>query len=189
MGKVKGHYIQLFDEKASEVMSLRTELEKCNILIEDYKRKCKDLEYREEELSDLVNKMRAEPPSVEEDDTKMKLEASLSKTILLQEKLDSIRHGFEEMKVREKVRVSQFEVNIEKLNSVICNKDRIISELTNINTKESPLPVKDESHTKNGFENAKENGEHEGDAVYEDGERKLEEDKRRVKKKKKKKRN
>merc|ERR1711915_364154 len=102
-------------------------------------------------------------------------------------KLDSIRHGFEEMKVREKVRVSQFEVSIEKLNSVICNKDRIISELTIINTKESPLPVRDESHNKNGFENDKENGEHEDDVVYEDGERKLTEDKRKVKKKKKKK--
>jgi len=187
--KVKGHYIQLFDEKASEVMSLRSELDKCNILIEDYKRKCKDLEYREEELNDLVNKMRADPSIVEEDETRMKLEASLSKTILLQEKLDSIRHGFEEMKVREKVRVSQFEVSIEKLNSVICNKDRIISELTVIHTKDSPLSVTDESHNKNGFENAREVSEPEEEVVYEDGQRKLTEDKRKVKKKKKKKRN
>merc|ERR1711892_1197548 len=100
--KVKGHYIELFDEKASEVMSLRNDLENSNDLIEEYKRKCSDLEYSEEELNDLVNKMRTDPSNVEESETKDKLEASYNKTVLLQEKLDAIKDGFEDMKKREK---------------------------------------------------------------------------------------
>ena len=58
VNKVKGHYIELFDEKASEVMSLRTDLEKINNLVTEYKRKCTDLEYREEELNDLHQKLK-----------------------------------------------------------------------------------------------------------------------------------
>jgi len=56
--KVKGHYIELFHEKASEVRILRDELEQLNSSIVDYKSKVKDLEYREEELNNIVNKMR-----------------------------------------------------------------------------------------------------------------------------------
>ena len=43
VNKVKGHYIELFNEKASEVMSLRTDFAKSNHLVAEYKRKCNDL--------------------------------------------------------------------------------------------------------------------------------------------------
>lgn len=151
VNKVKGHYIELFDEKASEVMSLRTDLEKTNNLVTEYKRKCTDLEYREEELNDLVNKMRTNPSKIEDTDEKDKLEASYSKTVILQEKLYAIKIGFEEMKTQEKSRIEQFDLSIEKLHLIICDKDKEISKLTKYVTKENSLPVFDinvnESHS------------------------------------------
>jgi len=141
VNKVKGHYIELFDEKASEVMSLRTDLEESNNLVTEFKRKCTDLEYREEELNDLVNKMRSNPSTVEKSDNTKKLEASYSKTVLLQEKLDAIKIGFEEMKTREKLRIEQFDLSIEKLHLIISDKDKEILKLTHNVTKENSLPV------------------------------------------------
>ena len=149
VNKVKGHYIELFDEKASEVLSLRTDLEKNINLLEEYKRKCTDLEYREQELNDLVNKMRSNPSNIEESETKSKLEASYSQTILLQGKLDTIKAGFEEMKKRENERIKQFDSSIEKLHLIISDKDQEILKLTQNVTKENVRPVlsinKDES--------------------------------------------
>ena len=149
VNKVKGHYIELFDEKASEVLSLRTDLEKNINLLEEYKRKCTDLEYREQELNDLVNKMRTNPSNIEESETKSKLEASYSQTILLQGKLDTIKAGFEEMKKRESERIKQFDSSIEKLHLIISDKDQEILKLTQNVTKENVRPVlsinKDES--------------------------------------------
>jgi len=142
VNKVKGHYIELFDEKASEVLSLRTDLEKNLDLVEEYKRKCSDLEYREQELNDLVNKMRSNPSTIEENDTKSKLEASYSKTILLQGKLDTIKAGFEEMKKREKERIQQFDSSIEKLHLIISDKDQeILKLIQNIPKDNNCLPV------------------------------------------------
>jgi len=141
VNKVKGHYIELFDEKASEVLSLRTDLEKNINLVEEYKRKCTDLEYREQELNDLVNKMRMNPSNIEESETKNKLEASYSKTILLQGKLDSIKAGFEEMKTRENERIKQFDSSIQKLHLIISDKDQEILKLTHNITKETVHPV------------------------------------------------
>jgi len=141
VNKVKGHYIELFDEKASEVLSLRTDLEKNINLLEEYKRKCTDLEYREQELNDLVNKMRSNPSTVEESETKSKLEASYSQTILLQGKLDTIKAGFEEMKKRESERIKQFDSSIEKLHLIISDKDQEILKLTQNVTKENVRPV------------------------------------------------
>merc|ERR1719291_401138 len=57
VNKVKGHYMELFQEKASEVMILRDEAERLNKIIDGYKTKVKDLEYREEELNNIVNRM------------------------------------------------------------------------------------------------------------------------------------
>ena len=141
VNKVKGHYIELFDEKASEVLSLRTDLEKNINLLEEYKRKCTDLEYREQELNDLVNKMRTNPSNIEESETKSKLEASYSQTILLQGKLDTIKAGFEEMKKRESERIKQFDSSIEKLHLIISDKDQEILKLTQNVTKENVRPV------------------------------------------------
>lgn len=149
--KVKEHYIELFEEKAAEVMSLRNDLDASNTLIEEYKLKCTDLEYREEELNDLVNKMRTDNMKAEESDINNKLEASYSKTVLLQEKLDIIKIGFEEMKIREKERITKFESTIENLHLIISEKNDEILKLSNPqeNFKENTLPVVNvnESHS------------------------------------------
>merc|ERR1712218_265426 len=46
VNKVKSHYMDLFQEKASEVMILREEAERLNKIIDEYKSKVKDLEFR-----------------------------------------------------------------------------------------------------------------------------------------------
>ena len=58
VNKVKSHYMDLFQEKASETMILREEAERLNGIVDEYKSKVKDLEFREEELNNIVNKMR-----------------------------------------------------------------------------------------------------------------------------------
>jgi len=147
--KVKGHYIELFDEKASEVLSLRNDLERSNCLVVDYKRKCTDLEYREEELNDLVNKMRTDPIKTEESDLKNQLDASFAQTVLMKERLDTIKTGFEEIKMKEKIRLDKFESSIERLHSVIIDKDEEILKLTSNINKENTLEVVNltESHS------------------------------------------
>ena len=59
--------------------------------------------------------IRTDPSKIEENDARIKLEASYSKTVLLQEKLDFIKIGFEAMKSQEKSRIEQFDLSIEKL--------------------------------------------------------------------------
>jgi len=139
--KVKEHYIELFEEKASEVMNLRSELEKRDELVKEYKSKCTDLEYREEELNDLVNKMRTDPSMFDQQDTKNQLEATLTQTVILQNKLDILKTGFEEMKKRENNRIEQFDKSVENLQSIISNKDKEILNLTKNLTKEPDIPV------------------------------------------------
>jgi len=128
-------------KKPRKFCLLEQTLKKNVNLVKEYKRKCTDLEYREEELNDLVNKMRTNPSNVEESETKDKLEASYNKTVLLQEKLDAIKDGFEDMKKREKERIKQFDLSIENLHLVISDKDQEIFKLTQNITKENSVPV------------------------------------------------
>ena len=62
----------LLKKEDVNVMSLRTDLEKSNNLVAEYKIKCTDLEYREEELNDLVNKMRTNPSKIEDSEAQKK---------------------------------------------------------------------------------------------------------------------
>ena len=79
---IKGHYIELINEKASQLMSLRTDLEKSNNLVAEYKIKCTAHEYREIELRVLVNKMRTNPSKIEDSEAQKKLKDLYNKTVL-----------------------------------------------------------------------------------------------------------
>ena len=122
--KVKGHYRELFQEKASEVMILRDEAERLNKIIEEYKSKVKDLEYREEELNDIVNKMREGKLTTENsNEIGQKLKESLSNTQSLQEKVEKISNEFIEMKGKSFDQLQKFDFHIQELQQVIREKD------------------------------------------------------------------
>jgi len=128
--KVKGHYIELFHEKASEVMILRDQVEKLNSSIEDYKCKVKDLEYREEELSNIVNKMR-EGKHSGDDNTELtkKIDSSYSNTQILEEKVKLINDKFLELKESNSNQLLKFDFHILELQKVIRDKDMEIDNL------------------------------------------------------------
>ena len=128
--KVKGHYIELFHEKASEVMILREEVEKLNSSIEDYKCKVRDLEYREEELSNIVNKMREGKHGAEENtELTKKIDSSYSNTQLLEEKVKLINDKFLELKENNSNQLLKFDFHILELQKVIRDKDMEIDNL------------------------------------------------------------
>jgi hypothetical protein len=128
--KVKNHYFELFHEKASEVSSVRTELEACEENLESYKAKCSDLEYREQELSDLVDKIRSNPEQSKDDvDIKGKLDEYLSENTLLQERIHVIRKSFDEMKEREQEMIIIFSTRSEEMSALLSEKDGQIMQL------------------------------------------------------------
>ena len=125
VNKVKGHYMELFQEKASEVMILRDEAERLNQIIEGYKSKVKDFEYREEELNNLVNKMREGKMSTssENEDVYEKLKESKELSKKLNERVETIHHKFEEVKEESKVKLETVEIEVNTLQNLIREKD------------------------------------------------------------------
>lgn len=122
--KVKGHYRELFQEKASEVMILREEAERLNKIIENYQSKVKDLEYREEELNNIVNKMREGGISNDSNDAlQTQLSESMNKSKLLQERVTTIGEQFKLMKENNSIQIKQFDFHIHELKQVIRDKD------------------------------------------------------------------
>jgi len=129
--KVKNHYFELFHEKVSEVNIVRTKLESTEESLQAYKAKCKDLEYREQELSDLVDKIRSNPePSKDDFDIKAKLDQCLCDNTRLQERIDGIKCNFYELKQNEKDIISAFSSRSEELKGLISDKDDQIIKLT-----------------------------------------------------------
>ena len=63
LGKVKERYIKLFQEKAEECVQIRDEHSQCPDQIKERDRKISDLQYREEELQNLLSKTQS---SIEE---------------------------------------------------------------------------------------------------------------------------
>ena len=129
--KVKNHYFELFHEKASEISTVRSELEAREEALEAYKAKCKDLEYREQELSDLVDKIRSNPSSFDLDDTdiKIKLEEYAEKNTQLQARIDVIKGNFYEMKSRENEIISVFATRSQEMSAVLADKDAQVIKL------------------------------------------------------------
>ena len=129
--KVKNHYFELFHEKAAELNSLRTELEACESSLKSYKAKCNDLEYREQELSDLVDKIRSDSRcSREELEIRERLENYLAENSRLQEQIDVVKRNFHEMKEREKEIIAEFSLRSDEMSALLSEKDSQIEKLT-----------------------------------------------------------
>ena len=124
VNKVKSHYMDLFQEKASEVMILREEAERLNGIVDEYKSKVKDLEFREEELNNIVNKMREGKCLSEETvDFQNKLKDSLQYSHHLQEKVDKISKQFETLREDKQNQFERFDFHILELQKIIRDKD------------------------------------------------------------------
>jgi len=122
--KVKGHYRELFQEKASEVMILRDEAERLNKIIEEYKCKVRDLEYREEELNSIVNKMREGKLTNEDsNEFELKIKESLTNSQNLQEKVNKINDEFIQMREKSFNQLKNFDFHVQELQEIIRDKD------------------------------------------------------------------
>ena len=129
--KVKNHYFELFHEKAAELNSVRTELECCESSLKSYKAKCSDLEYRERELSDLVDKIRSDSSSSKEDlEVKERLEDYLSENSRLEEQIGIIKRNFQEMRGREIEIIAEFSSRSDEMSALLSEKDLQIERLT-----------------------------------------------------------
>ena len=128
--KVKGHYRELFQEKASEVMVLREEAERLNLVIDDYKTKVKDLEYREEELNNIVNKMReGNLLNRDQTDLEKRLSETLQNSQELQDRVNLVSGQFKIVEEDSKQRLKQFDFHIQELKQIISDKDIEINQL------------------------------------------------------------
>jgi len=161
--KVKGHYIELFHEKASEVMVLRDEVEKLNFSLDDYKIKVKDLEYREEELNNIVNKMREGKLCQDENvEITQKIDTSYSNTQQLEMKMKILNNKFLELQENNSNQLLKFDFHILELQKVIRDKDIEIDTLklnSNDNeTKESNLNSTDVSNVNSSQKMSKQDG-------------------------------
>jgi len=148
VNKVKGHYMDLFQEKASEVMILREEAESLNKIIEGYQSKVKDLEYREEELNNLVNKMRegsisSNPAS---DDIQEKLLKSMKSSKILSEKVENLSSQFELVKENSKAELGKVELHVTSLQNVLREKDIEIDYLRQHLSSKSKYPENSQIH-------------------------------------------
>ena len=137
--KVKGHYIELFHEKASEVNTLRDELEQLNNSIVDYKSKVKDLEYREEELNNIVNKMREGKLGQDQNiELNQKIDTSYSNTQLLEAKIKILNEKFLNLHENNSNQLLKLDFHILELEKVIRDRDLEIDALKeNLNDYES----------------------------------------------------
>jgi len=139
VNKVKSHYMDLFQEKASEVMILREEAERLNKIIDEYKSKVKDLEFREEELNSIVNKMReGKCLDKEAADFQNQLQLSLNTSKKLQERVEQISQQFETLKDQKQTQFEKFDFHILELQKVIRDKDIQIDSL-----KDRPIMIND----------------------------------------------
>jgi len=137
--KVKGHYIELFHEKASEVSTLRDELEQLNNSIVDYKSKVKDLEYREEELNNIVNKMREGKLGQDQNiELNQKIDTSYTNTQLLEAKIKILNEKFLNLQENNSNQLLKLDFHILELEKVIRDRDVEIDALKeNLNDNES----------------------------------------------------
>ena len=129
--KVKNHYFELFHEKAAELNSVRTELESCESSLKSYEAKCSDLEYRERELSDLVDKIRSDSRSSKEElEVRERLEDYLAENSRLEEQIEVVKRNFHEMKEREREIIVEFSSRSDEMSALLSEKDIEIERLT-----------------------------------------------------------
>ena len=113
--KVRDQYVQLFNEKAAELMEVRAELETCQAELVCSGRKLSDLEYREQELNDIINKMRENPDHQSVlNSTNLKLEQYVKNSELLHAKFKEIHNEFNLVKTKDAE-------NLHKLTKELCD--------------------------------------------------------------------
>jgi chromosome segregation ATPase len=120
---VKEHYVLLFNEKAAEVMLVRAELDTRERELERAQVRCRDLEYREQELSDLVSRMRENPEQIFGHEVKKKLDEYEKSTRLLAERLQTVQAAFTRLKNNESERISNFAKEFDELRAQLMAKD------------------------------------------------------------------
>jgi len=127
---IKTHYLTLFNEKASEVMNVRGELDECEESLESFKHKCKDLEYREQELNEIINKLRqSKDDSVTQVDVETYITHTKANTDIITDKLTFLKKKFDILKANEYSGRQQLVSQIDQMRNMICDKDIQIFEL------------------------------------------------------------
>jgi hypothetical protein len=121
---VKEHYVRLFNEKAAELMLVRSELDAREGELGSYQARCRDLEYREQELSDLVSRMRENPEHmVGHHEVKKKLADYEESTRQLAHRLKGVQEAFGVLKRQEAERVDTFARECEELRAELRLRD------------------------------------------------------------------
>jgi hypothetical protein len=121
---VKEHYVRLFNEKAAELMLVRGELDAREGELGSCQARCRDLEYREQELSDLVSRMRENPEHVVgHHEVKKKLADYEASTRQLAHRLKGVQEAFGVLKRQEAERVGTFARECEELRAELRLRD------------------------------------------------------------------
>ncbi len=121
---VKEHYVRLFNEKAAELMLVRGELDAREGELGSCQARCRDLEYREQELSDLVSRMRENPEHmVGHHEVKKKLADYEASTRQLAHRLKGVQEAFGVLKRQEAERVDTFARQCEELRAELRLRD------------------------------------------------------------------
>jgi len=121
---VKEHYVRLFNEKAAELMLVRGELDAREGELGSCQARCRDLEYREQELSDLVSRMRENPEHVVgHHEVKKKLADYEASTRQLAHRLKGVQEAFGVLKRQEAERVDTFARECEELRAELRLRD------------------------------------------------------------------
>lgn len=112
--KVRDEYALLFNEKASELMLVREELEGLQEALRSSEMKISDLEYREIELNETISKLKMSPEHLISAQIKEKLENYATNSQLLQSKFKEIHKEFRQTKIKDRE-------NLHKLTNQICD--------------------------------------------------------------------
>ena len=124
LDKLRDRYVDLFNEKASELMVTREELTECQEALSCSERKIGDLEYRERELGDIINKMRESPDYKE---TSHKMATFLKSSEILQNKLNTMRNEFLVKKDKEAACLDRLSKELSNMEDELAKKDKLIA--------------------------------------------------------------
>ena len=124
---VKEHYFRLFNEKAAELMLVRSELDLREVELAHCRTRCRDLEYREQELNDLVNRMRENPEQIFGHEVKKKLEDYETSTRQLADRLQTIQAAFTSLKSKEAERIEMFARECSELRAQLLLREAQLS--------------------------------------------------------------
>ena len=149
LDQLRDRYVDLFNEKAAELMVTREELTACQEALTCSERKIGDLEYRERELGDIINKLRENPDYKE---TSHRMDTFLKSSEILQNKLNTMRNEFLVKKDKETACLDRLSNELINMGDELAKKDELIALL-----KESVPPRPGEGPSTQMFSPSKEN--------------------------------